>query len=74
MKNFDASDESAAGVLCAVCEQMIRGGRWYARINSGGRLLALCCPLCEDTFARNPAPYVRRIETYQFMSRSPEAK
>lgn len=74
MKNFDASNEAAASVLCAVCEQSIRGGRWYARINSGDRLFALCCPLCEDTFARNPAPYVRRIETYQFMSGSAETE
>ena len=69
MKNFDASDESASSVLCAVCEQSILGGRWFARIHSGGRLVALCCPLCEDTFVRNPAPYLRRIETYVLMDR-----
>lgn len=79
MKNFDASDEAASSVLCAVCEQPITGGRWFARITSGGRLVALCCPLCEATFSRNPAAYVRRIETYLFMAgqgpadgRSPE--
>lgn len=70
MKNFDASDETTACVLCAVCEKAITGGRWFARLNAGGRLLALCCPLCADTFARNPAPYVRRIETYRLMADS----
>lgn len=68
MKNFDARNEAVATVLCAVCEQPITGGRWFARISSGDLLAALCCPLCEATFAGNPAPYVRRIETYQLMA------
>jgi hypothetical protein len=73
MKNFDASDDSAASVLCIVCENRITGGRWFARINSGGRLVALCCPLCQETFMRNPFPYVRRMETYDGRGGEPAA-
>ncbi|MEW6306035.1 MAG: hypothetical protein AB1705_21370 [Verrucomicrobiota bacterium] len=63
MKNFDAADPGTAFVQCAVCERAITGGNWFARIQSGGYTVALCCPLCADTFERNPRAYVRRIET-----------
>ena len=67
MKNFDASDEMVGSVNCAVCERTILGGRWFARIRSGGFMVALCCPLCEETFMKKPLWYVRRIETYDQM-------
>ena len=67
MKNFDASDEMVGKVNCAVCEHGILGGRWFARIKSGGYMVALCCPLCEEVFMKGPLGYVRRIETYQKM-------
>jgi predicted nucleic acid-binding Zn ribbon protein len=60
--NFDASKEDVPFVQCAVCEQGITGGRWFARIRCGERMVALCCPLCTEVFEKNPKPYVRRIE------------
>ena len=62
--SFDASDDRIDLVNCAVCEQRIAGGRWFARINHSGFIVALCCPLCADTFNRNPGAYVRRAQTY----------
>lgn len=67
MKNFDANNEMVGKVNCAVCEHAILGGRWFARIRSGGYMVALCCPLCEETFMKKPGAYVLRIESYEKM-------
>lgn len=62
MTQFDASDPACACVQCAVCENPIKSGKWFARIKHDDRMVALCCPLCEEVFQAKPQPYVRRIE------------
>jgi hypothetical protein len=68
MPQFDASNDEVEFVQCAVCEKAITGGKWFARIKSGRWMVALCCPLCTETFQLHPGPYMRRIETYALMS------
>lgn len=68
--NFDASNMDCEFVQCAVCEKEIRGGKWSARIRHGGRMVALCCPLCTEAFEANPQPYLRRIETLELLGSS----
>jgi hypothetical protein len=63
MNHYDASSPDTACVQCAVCEKMITGGNWFARIRHGVWTVALCCPLCTEVFEAKPAAYVRRIET-----------
>jgi hypothetical protein len=70
MPNFDASNLDCEYVQCAVCEKAIKGGNWFARISHGECMVALCCPLCTDTFQNNPHAYTRRIETLEFMRQS----
>lgn len=65
--NFDASNPDCDFVQCAVCEKAITGGRWFARIKHGDLTMALCCPLCTETFEAKPNAYVRRIETLALM-------
>jgi hypothetical protein len=72
MPNFDASKPDCEYVLCAVCENVIKGGRWFSRIKHGDWLVALCCPLCTETFEKAPHAYIRRIETLEFMRQSRE--
>lgn len=63
MSQFNASDMDVAFVQCAVCEKGITGGNWFARIRHDAWIVALCCPLCTETFEANPRPYIRQIET-----------
>lgn len=65
MSQYDASNPDCGCVQCAVCDNEIRGGRWYARIRHEKRMLALCCPLCTEVFQGKPHAYVRRIETLE---------
>ena len=67
MPNFDASNLNVEYVQCAVCEKAITGGKWFARIKHGQWLVALCCPLCVETFEANPRAYLRRIETLELL-------
>lgn len=71
MTNYDASNLDCEYVQCAVCEKAIKGGNWFARIRHGHWMVALCCPLCADTFDKAPHSYIRRIETLAFMRDSP---
>ena len=65
--NFDATNMDAEFVQCVVCEKEITGGKWSARIKNGNRMVALCCPLCLETFEANPDIYVRRLETVELL-------
>ena len=62
MPQFDASNLDASFVQCAICDKMITGGQWFARMKHGNRMVALCCPLCTEVFTGNPQRYARRIE------------
>jgi hypothetical protein len=67
MPNYDASNMDVEYVQCAVCENSIKGGKWFARIKHGDWMIALCCPLCTETFEADPRAYVRRIQTLELM-------
>jgi ribosomal protein L24E len=43
---------------CAVCGKNVRAGGGFARVNRDGRMIELCCPLCLETFQRDPTPYL----------------
>lgn len=62
MPQFDANNTDCNYVQCAVCDNAIRGGRWYARVRHEERMVALCCPLCMEVFQAKPDAYMRRIE------------
>ena len=65
--NFDATNMDTESVQCIVCEKEITGGKWTARIKHGERMVALCCPLCLETFEANPDIYMRRFMTVELL-------
>ena len=48
---------------CVVCDKSVQAGGGYCHINVQDRMIALCCPLCLETFQKDPAPYLRRRES-----------
>ena len=52
---------------CAVCDKIIAGSTWFARLKHGIWMVALCCPLCTEAFESKPNAYLRRIESLAFM-------
>jgi YHS domain-containing protein len=48
---------------CAVCSKSVRHGEGFSHLNIEGEMIALCCPLCFETFEKDPANYLRRRVT-----------
>lgn len=51
---------------CAVCGKNVQGGGGFVRLDQGGRVIELCCPLCRATFEQDPQPYLRRLQKIEF--------
>jgi YHS domain-containing protein len=45
---------------CAVCGKSVGHGEGFSHLNIEGQMIALCCPLCFETFEKEPAKYLRR--------------
>jgi hypothetical protein len=46
---------------CVVCGKGVQGGAGFSRVNHGGNMVNLCCPLCLETFEKDPTPYMKRF-------------
>jgi hypothetical protein len=46
---------------CIVCQKPVRYGTGFAHIKEDGKMVTLCCPLCMETFQRNPQLYLLRL-------------
>jgi YHS domain-containing protein len=56
-----------AGVpACAVCGKNVENDRGFARIKRGQRMVELCSPLCLETFQKDPAPYIKRLQRVDY--------
>ena len=51
---------------CAVCGKNVEHGRGFVRIKHGERLVELCCPLCLETFQKDPLPYVKKLQRIDY--------
>jgi hypothetical protein len=45
---------------CVVCGKSVRHGEGFSHLNIESQMIALCCPLCFETFEKEPAKYLRR--------------
>jgi YHS domain-containing protein len=44
---------------CAVCGKSVGHSEGFSHLNIEGEMIALCCPLCFETFEKDPAKYLR---------------
>src|SRR6266700_7118161 len=45
---------------CIVCGKSVGHNEGFSHLNIEGQMIALCCPLCFETFEKDPAKYLRR--------------
>ena len=45
---------------CAVCGKSVGHGEGFSHLNIESQMIALCCPLCFETFEKEPAKYLGR--------------
>jgi ribosomal protein L24E len=43
---------------CIVCGKSVLAGEGYSHIRVEAEMVAICCPLCFDTFEKNPKHYL----------------
>ena len=48
---------------CVVCDKSVGHGEGFSHLNIDGEMIALCCPLCFETFEKDPSKYLRRRAT-----------
>lgn len=58
MSELENSEIENWGHLCIVCGKSVDEGGGLAHIKAGGRMIALCCPLCIETFNKHPTQYL----------------
>jgi len=44
---------------CTVCGKSVGHGEGFSHLKIETEMIALCCPLCFDTFEKDPAKYLR---------------
>jgi hypothetical protein len=55
---IEVIEESDWDWRCLVCQRSVVGEDVYCHIRVENRMIALCCPLCYDTFHSNPKKYL----------------
>ncbi|MEO8338703.1 MAG: hypothetical protein ABI604_03175 [Nitrospirota bacterium] len=57
MENEEAYDKA-----CLVCGKTIGHNGGFCRLNIGGHMVALCCPLCMATYEQNPTRFAVKLK------------
>lgn len=60
---------------CAVCGKNVTHGGGFSRVNHKGTMVDLCCPLCLETFQKDPSPCMARlanVEIFRALNSPPE--
>src|SRR5215510_15010334 len=55
---IEVIEESDWDWRCLVCQRSVVGEDVYCHLRVANRMIALCCPLCYDTFHANPKKYL----------------
>ena len=58
MSEIENADIENWDHLCIVCGKSVDEGGGLAHIKAGARMIALCCPLCIETFNKEPKHYL----------------
>ena len=58
MSEIENADIENWDHLCIVCGKSVDEGGGLAHIKAGARMIALCCPLCIETFNKDPKHYL----------------
>lgn len=58
---------------CIVCGKSVEGGGGMCHVRYENRMVALCCPLCIETFNKDPKHYLALQEIQQIRPPGPLA-
>lgn len=61
MNSEDTIGYRDEGETCIVCGKGLKPREALATMHQGGSKLPLCCPLCLETYQKDPKPYLERL-------------
>lgn len=59
---------------CIVCQKSVDHGGGMAHFKVEGEMVALCCPLCIETFNKDPKHYIVLRQLRQATAQKPEGQ
>lgn len=59
---------------CIVCNKSVEQGGGMCHIKVEERMIALCCPLCIETFNKDPKHYLRLREANELRTPKPTSE
>ncbi len=65
---MNPDEQSRSDEICVVCGKDTSSGRGFMTLHVEGRLIALCCPMCQKVYQENPALYTQRQQTRGIIS------
>ncbi|MBN8708000.1 MAG: hypothetical protein BGO12_20540 [Verrucomicrobia bacterium 61-8] len=54
-----------ADAYCLVCGKSVQQGGGFCRLNVKGTMIALCCPLCMETFNQDKPRFEAKLSLLQ---------
>jgi len=51
---------------CAVCGKNVKRGGGFVRVKHGDQMVEPCCPLCLETFQKDPEPYLNELQRVDY--------
>jgi ribosomal protein L24E len=56
---------------CIVCGKSVLDGEGFCHIQVEGEMVAICCPLCFETYEKNPKHYLN-LQKLRRLARKPK--
>lgn len=74
MSELENADITNWDHLCIVCGKSVDEGGGMCHVKAGARMIALCCPLCIETFNKDPVRYLKLRQMHELSTsiRHPE--
>lgn len=67
MQIDDPLDLDSQGESCIVCGKNVENGRGMAHVRQEEIMVALCCPLCMETFQKDPRHYTAKARARRIL-------
>ena len=74
MSELENADIKNWDHYCIVCGKSVDEGKGMAHIKISERMVALCCPLCIETFHKDPMHYVRLRQAHEISTQARQAQ
>ena len=74
MSELENADITNWDHYCIVCGKSVDEGGGMCHIKVSARMVALCCPLCIETFNKDPMHYLKMRKAHELSTQARQAQ